>query len=154
MLIEDIYHPKVKTISTSDSVLEAVQKMEKDNINAFIVVDDNESVVGVLSLQDIAGATVPRQFRQNIRMAAAMYKVGFFTEMSQKIKSWPVSKVMRRDFVQVSLRDNIMAITADFLNNDLYIVPVIEKGKLIGIVTRTEIRDALLYGMRKNPDED
>lgn len=54
---------------------------------------------------------------------------------------------MRRDFIQVSLEDNIMSITADFLKNDLYIVPVVEKGELIGIVTRSEIKKALAAAM-------
>ena len=41
-----------------------------------------------------------------------------------------------------------MAVTADFLKNDLYIVPVVEKGELLGVVTRSEIKKALAYGMR------
>lgn len=56
----------------------------------------------------------------------------------------------------VSLHDNIMAITADFLKNDLYLVPVLENGQLVGVVTRTEIKKALLYGMRdvtQEPEE-
>jgi predicted transcriptional regulator len=55
---------------------------------------------------------------------------------------------MRKEFVSVSLHDNIMAVTADFLKNDLYIVPVIDKGAIIGVVTRSEIKKALIYGMR------
>ena len=160
MLIADIYHSKPKTFPHTASIAEALEELNKDHINALIVVDskNKEKVLGVLSLQDIAAATIPRQFRKNIRMAAAMYRKGFFTLMCQKLKDQPISTVMRKEFVWVSLDDNIMAVTADFLNNDLYIVPVIEKGKLIGLVTRTEIKKALTYGMRntsleKNPEK-
>lgn len=124
-----------------------MQELIKDEINGLIVVQD-DTVKGVISLQDIAAATVPAQFRDNIHMAAAMYRRGFFSENAQAIKNKPVTEIMRKNFVAVSLHDNIMAITADFLKNDLYIVPVIEQGKLIGIITRTEIKKALAYGMR------
>jgi len=82
-------------------------------------------------------------------MAAAMYKQGFFTEMCQQLKDKPVTEVMRKEFISVDLDDNIMAVTADFLKNDLYLVPVLQKGKLLGVITRTEIKKALLYGMRE-----
>jgi len=111
------------------------------------------NVVGVLSLQDIAAATVPTQFKNNINMVAAMYKKGFFTEMCQQIKHKTAKALMRKNFVSVGLDDNIMAITADFLYNDLYVVPVIENKKLIGVVTRSEIKKALRYGMRDEPTE-
>ncbi len=147
MLISDIYHPHPKTIYDKRTVVDALKELIENEVNGLIVLGDDKQVVGVLSLQDIAAATVPPQFRKNIGMAAAMYRKGFFSEMCQAIKDKPVKEIMRKDFVQVSLEDNIMAVTADFLKNDLYIVPVIDKKKLIGVVTRTEIKSALIYGM-------
>ncbi|MBP9819634.1 CBS domain-containing protein [Candidatus Woesebacteria bacterium] len=147
MLISEIYHKKVKTISDNYSIRDALKELIEDKINGLVVVDKNKQVVGVLSLQDIAAATLPRQFRQNINMAAAMYKKGFFHEMCTEIMDDPVKKFMRKSFVSVDLDDNIMAVIADFLRNDLYIVPVINKKKLVGIVTRSEIKKALAYGM-------
>ncbi len=149
MLISEVYHPYPKTLNEEVTILDALAILLREKVNALIVINSKKEVIGILSLQDIAAATVPRQFRKNVRMAAAMYKRGFFTEMCQQIKDLPVSKIMRKDFVSVDMDDNIMSITADFLKNDLYVVPVIEGKKLMGVVTRTEIKKALLYGMRK-----
>jgi predicted transcriptional regulator len=80
-------------------------------------------------------------------MAAAMYKQGFFHEMCAEIKDQSVTKIMRKNFEWVSLEDHILSITAEFLRGDLYIVPVIENKELIGVVTRSEIKRALAYGM-------
>jgi len=148
VLIRDIYHQNPKTISSTATVKEAIEMLLSNRINGLIVIDADKKVHGVVSLQDIAAATIPRQFKHNIRMAAAMYKPGFFTDMCQALRDNPVTSVMRKEFVSVSLTDNIMAITADFLKNDLYLVPVLEKKKLIGIVTRSEIKRAIAYGMR------
>lgn len=148
MLISELYNENVITIKKSATVAESLKLFLSKKINGLVVVDEKDVVVGVLALQDIAAATIPRQFRYNIQMAAAMYRKGFFSESSEAIKDEPIEKFMRKNFTIVSLSDNIMAVTADFLKNDLYIVPVIEKGKLIGIVTRSEIKKALAYGMR------
>lgn len=148
MLISEIYHPHPKTLRSDTTIGEAVDELMKDELNALVVVDAKGKVIGVLSLQDIAAATIPRQFRKNVRMAAAMYKRGFFTEMCQQLKDQPVTLVMRKEYIWVDFHDNIMAVVADFLKNDLYLVPVIEKGKLVGVITRTEIKKALHYGMR------
>lgn len=154
MLISEIYRPNPITVTGSVTAREALGILIKNKFNGLVVVDSHNKVLGVLSLQDIAAATVPSQFKKNIRMAAAMYKRGFFTEMCQQIKDMPVSKIMRKDFVSVTLSENIMAVTADFLKNDLYIVPVVEKKELVGIITRSEIKKALLYGMRDLKDEE
>lgn len=153
MLISEIYHKNPITIPDTQTVEQALTVLVQLRVNAVIVVDQNKKVVGVLSLQDIAAATVPRQFKKNVRMAAAMYKKGFFTSMCQEIRTKSVKTIMRKNFVSVSMQDNIMAVTADFLFNDLYVVPVIERGELQGIVTRSEIKKALLYGMRDQSGE-
>lgn len=147
MLIADIYHHTAVTIEDSATVVEALRLCIKQKVNGLIVMNAKDQVIGVLSVQDIAAATIPSQFRQNLGMAAAMYKKGFFHEMCHEIRDFPITKIMRKQFEYVNLHDNIMAITAEFLKNDLYIVPVIEKGELLGVVTRSEIKAALAYGM-------
>lgn len=149
MLIKEIYHPDPVTIPDDYTVKKAMQVIHKKRINGLIVVDkkDKNKVKGVLAVQDVAAATVPHQFKKNLGMAAAMYKKGFFHEMCDAIKDQPVTKIMRKNFEWVSLEDHILAITAEFLRGDLYIVPVIEDHKLVGVVTRSEIKKAIIYGM-------
>lgn len=149
MLIREIYHENPITVKEDCTVKEALKVIVSKRVNGVIVVDNTNpnKVKGVLAIQDIAAATIPRQFRKNLGMAAAMYKKGFFHEMCAEIKDLSVTKIMRKNFEQVSLDDHIMAITAEFLRGDLYIVPVVENKKLVGVVTRSEIKKALLYGM-------
>lgn len=148
MLIKDIYHKHPVTVPEDLTVKEALKTIISKRINGLIVMSkDGEKVVGVLAIQDIAAATIPRQFKNNLGMAAALYKKGFFHKMCQEIEDLPIKKIMRKNFEFVTLEDNIMAITAEFLRGDLYIVPVIENKELIGIITRSEIKKALAYGM-------
>lgn len=151
MLIEQIYNPHPRVISDATTVAEAIAQMDEDLHNGYIVLDDIGHVVGILTIQDVAAAIIPKQFRQNISLASGMYKKGFFHEMCADIKDFPVKKIMRKDFTTVTLDDNIMVVIADFLENDVYLVPVVnDESELIGIVTRTEIKKALANGMLHN----
>lgn len=149
MLLKDIYNANPRTIISNTLIKDALTRMVTDRLNGYLVVDENGKLKGILSLQDIAAATVPKQFQQNIHMAAAMYREGMFKEACKAIQDKPVSSIMRRKFTTVSLDANVMVVAADFLQNDLYIVPVIEKGNLIGVVTRSQIKKALLESMKE-----
>jgi CBS domain-containing protein len=147
MLIEKIYHPHPETVNENETIEHAVREMLTTPYNGFIVINNKDNVVGVLSLQDIAAAAVPDEFKTNISLPLAMYKKGFFRDICTELKDKKIKDIMRKTFTQVTPQTNILAVTADFLKNDLYIVPVIENNKLIGIVTRTEIKKALALEM-------
>ncbi len=147
MIISEVYHPQVTTIKPDNTIAEALEGIIDSVHNGYIVTDNTDTVVGVLSLQDIAAAVVPDEFEENPNLSLAMYKKGFFHERCQEIKGKKVKEIMRTNFIKVTLNTNILAVTADFLKNDLYIVPVIDQNKLVGIVTRTEIKKALALGM-------
>jgi len=147
MLISEIYHPDPVTINSEESIENAIKRMFDQVYNGFVVCDGTGQVVGVLSLQDIAAATIPPEFQHNTNLSIAMYKKGFFQERCIEIKQKKVKDLMRTDYIEVTFETNIMAITADFLKNDLYIVPVFNQKKLVGIITRTEIKKALARGM-------
>lgn len=147
MLISEIYHHEPWTISPDKTVKEAMVELIKDGCNGLVVTNEDTKVVGVLAIQDIAAATIPHEFRDNMNLAAAMFKKGFFREMCEDLSGKLVKDVMRTEYVDVNLETNIMAVMADFLQNDLYLVPVVEDGKLLGIVSRSDIKRALAERM-------
>lgn len=150
MLIQSIYHKNPITISEDTTVGEAIGLLSDHKFNGLLVLDNNKQVVGVLSLQDIAAATIPYEMRQHLNLAAAMFKPGYFNEASNELKNQKVKSIMRKDFIKVTPQSSIMEIMADFLKNDLYIVPVYENDLLAGIITRSEIKQALATAMGVN----
>jgi predicted transcriptional regulator len=154
MLIEEIYNPRPRTISADKTIGEAVHSMFEQCCNGYIVVDKRDHVVGILSLQDVAGKLLPPEFRENTHMTQAMYRKGFFEELCQEIKGRSVADVMRTDFISVDLKADILTVLSDFLQNDLYIIPVIEQDHLIGVLTRTEVRKAIVKGMDSSSTQD
>lgn len=147
MLVADIYNTNISPVQEEMTVQEVVEFLIEKHFNGVVVEDEKGKVVGVLSLQDIAAAIVPEEMQDNLALAEAMYKPGFFKEQCQAIKDTKVKNIMRKDVIMAHLETPILEIAADFLKNDLYIVPVIDGDKAIGIVTRSEIKTALAKGM-------
>jgi CBS domain-containing protein len=147
MNIGHIYKKNPLSINENKSIEEALAILNTHRFNGLLVVNDKEKVVGIISLQDIAGAVVPEEMRTNTNLAASMFKEGFFQERCQEIKDQPIKKYMRKDFTKVTPESSVMEILADFLHNDLYIIPVYEHDKLVGVITRSEIRDVLTEAM-------
>lgn len=135
------------TVLENATVMVALKKMKEEDCNSLCVLSEKGKLVGIITLQDIAGATVPPEFVENSSMSDAMFKPGFFSEQSRALADKPIKKIMRTQFVTVTPESHIMTITADFLNNDLYNVPVLKEGHLVGVLTRTDIRDALYAAM-------
>lgn len=147
MLVADIYNTDITPIQESMTVEEALEFLIKKHFNGVVVLNKAEQVAGVLSLQDIAAAIVPEEIRENSVLAEAMYKPDFFREQCHAMRHKKVKDIMRADVVKATPETDVMEIIAEFLNNDLYIVPVVDGEKAIGIVTRSEIKSALAKGM-------
>jgi predicted transcriptional regulator len=143
MLVKDIYRKNPVSMKENATVKDAIALFLERKSNGVLVTDHNNHLVGVLSLQDIVSAIVPVEMKENSNLANSMYKESFFKDATQEIANKPVKDVMRKDFFKASLETNVMEIAADFLVNDLYIVPVLEGKELIGVVSRSELKYAI-----------
>jgi CBS domain-containing protein len=152
MLVKNIYNQNPTVVKDDLTVKQAVNLLLKNRFNGLLVTDKNNQLVGILSLQDIVGAIVPVDIQEHISLANAMYKEGFFQEMCQEIGEKNIKELMRKEYFSVSPDTSVMEIAADFLKNDLYIVPVMQDKKLVGIVTRSEIKKALATSMGLHRD--
>lgn len=142
MKVDSIYHRDPVSIPSSVSVRETLEVMLKHSVNSLVVMDDN-IIRGIITTEDIARAVVPDEFENNTGMADAMYKPHFFEELCVQLGERPITAVMRTDYLSVSPTSPVITVAADFLKNNLYVVPVIENEKLVGIVTRTQILNAI-----------
>lgn len=147
MKIDSIYHRDPVTISSTTTLHDALETMLEIGTNS-LVVKDNQTVSGIVTTEDIARAVVPDEFEVNTGMADALYKPHYFEEVCIEIGKKDVSTVMRTDYLSVSPGSHVMTVAAYFLKNNLYVVPVIEHGNLIGIVTRTQILHAIAHALK------
>ena len=117
MHVEQILKSKgsdVVTARTSETVAQATIRMEANAIGALVIVDDEEVPVGILSERDIAHG---------------------INEYGPHLSATPISLLMSGDVVTCRPGDLIADIMATMTERRIRHLPVIDNGKLAGLVS-------------------
>ncbi|TNF51162.1 MAG: CBS domain-containing protein [Deltaproteobacteria bacterium] len=104
----------VKSVVADHSVAEAHQILSRYNINAIPVLSKDE-VVGIISRQLVDKAVY------------------------HGLQEQPVSEIMTSDFQQVSPQTPVAALKMLFVESNQRFAPVVEEGRLMGAITRTDL---------------
>ena len=127
MLVQQILKSKgndgVITVTPDTPVSEAANILAERRIGGLIVSADGETVAGILSERDIV-------------RALAVRGAGCMTET--------ISEMMTRNPVYCSTQDTSDAVLAHMTDGRFRHVPVVEDGKLVGIVTIGDVVKARL----------
>ena len=123
MKIRDILRHKghdVVTASTGDSILQAVRVLVDHNIGGVVVVEGGE-VIGILTERDI------------LRLVASK---------PDELQALEVGQVMTRNVIKLAPDDDLAHIMEVMTENRIRHLPVIEEGRLAGIVTIGDVVNA------------
>ncbi|OZY84443.1 CBS domain-containing protein [Cellvibrio mixtus] len=123
ILVKDYMQSNVQAIPASASVREVVEHLLKWNVTGAPVVDQQHRVIGFVSEQDCI---------------KDMLNSAFYAEESDS-----VARIMRRDVLSVTPDTSIVEIAETMLGNKPKNYPVIEHGKLVGLINRRHILNAL-----------
>lgn len=156
MLVKNIMTKKVVTLKPDESLKEVALKFSEHNISGAPVVDDENHVVGILSETDIMN-TLERSGREvkMVYLSPALSMVGLSfketpsdkkaEEIFKDVGDIKVSEMMKRNVKTVAPDDQVKAVIDIVASGKINRVPVVEDGKLVGIVTRGDI----IRGMSK-----
>jgi CBS domain-containing protein len=110
----------VVTVSYIESIAKAVSLLSENNIGALVVTDELEKVVGIISERDI------------VRLAAR----------ESQFQLTLVSDVMTRDVIVGVPEDDIMSVAHMMTEKRFRHIPVLDAGRLIGIISIGDILKA------------
>ena len=123
LYVKDYMQANVQAISVSADVREVVAHLLKFSLSGAPVVDANNTLVGFVSEQDCM---------------KDMLNSSFYREETALVTS-----IMRTDVLTVSPDASILEIAETMLGNKPKIYPVVDAGKLVGLITRRMILQAL-----------
>jgi len=120
--IQDIMSRETVTATTEDTVFSAAKKMSENNVSCVIVVDD-ERVIGILTDKDVLKGVAKhdREFRR-LR----------------------VEERMSRPVEVVSPESSVIEAGKTLETRGIKRLPVVEAGRLVGVVTQTDIARGLI----------
>jgi len=126
------------TISPDQTIPDAHEIMTKNNIRRLPVVKDGK-LVGVVSNLDITRATPS--------MATSLS----INELTYILAKTKISKVMTKNPITISPNALLEEAAILMRDNSVSFLPVVENGKLVGIITESDIFDSFieLLGFRE-----
>ena len=126
------------TISPDQTIPDAHEIMTKNNIRRLPVVKDGK-LVGVVSNLDITRATPS--------MATSLS----INELTYILAKTKISKVMTKNPITISSNALLEEAAILMRDNSVSFLPVVENGKLVGIITESDIFDSFieLLGFRE-----
>jgi acetoin utilization protein AcuB len=133
MNVEQRMTKSVMTIKPKDSLRHARERMAKSRINQLPVVV-NDKLVGIVTDRDVRDA-----YPSSLRLFHGK-------DLDEFGESHTVEAIMTYNVVTVSPQTPLLEAAQQLRRRRFGALPVVEEGKLVGIITRGDLLDALLAG--------
>lgn len=145
MKIRDVMHAPVLTLECNTSYEDAAKFLRDNNISGCPVINEVDSIIGMISDKDLYKVLYP--YYNSFYKSPEDY-TDFEGRESKidEIKRNPIERFMTRELVSAKPDDPIMKAGGIMLARGIHRMPVIdEKGNLVGIVTRRDIYQKIIY---------
>ena len=113
--VKEIMNPNIVSLGSDATVKEASELMAAQKIGSIVILDKNEPV-GIITERDFATKIMLKPYSADTK----------------------VSEVMSSPVVHISSNQSVADVIDIMANKEIRKVPVIDEGKVIGIVTGTE----------------
>ena len=120
---KDIMQSSLITVKQDTPVIEAINILGQNKITGLPVVDDDMNLVGLVSEKDVLGIAY--------RLLADI--------VGSTMDTQNVGDIMTKDVISFCIDDNLADICQCFINKPFRRVPVIDNGKIVGIISRKDI---------------
>ena len=123
MKVEQVMSRDVSVVNTQDSIDEAAKRMKDLNVGSVPVCDENNSPIGIVTDRDVA-----------IRAVSNGYS-----------SSENVEQIMTSEVISVHPEDDIHKAARIMGENQVRRLPVVENGKIVGIVSIGDLAVRNIY---------
>ncbi len=144
----DVMTTDVVTFAPHEPIVEAMQRLVDNGVDAGPVVDDDGKVVGMLSTGDLIVQESALHAPTVINILGGLFELPgsrkkFEKELEQAV-AVDVEDAMSPDPITCGPDDTVEAVATLMHDNDISRVPVVEDGQLVGIVARGDILRAII----------
>ena len=149
MNASDVMASAVITVKPDATVQEAAQLMLANRVSGLPVVDDSANLVGIVSEGDLlrrapegtwpkAWGPPPRRGWAKLLMAPEELDAEYVTAHGRQVRD-----IMTRDVISAVPEASITDVATLMVHHRIKRVPIIENGRVLGIVSRANVVEAL-----------
>jgi acetoin utilization protein AcuB len=141
MYVGRIMHTRLVTVPPDTSLRKAKEIIEEKRINHLLVVKKSGDLVGLVSDRDV---------KQSWASPATTLSVH---ELNYLLTQLTVEAIMVKKIITISPGTTIERAAYIMQKNRINALPVIESGKLVGIITSTDVMEVLLRSIGFDDEE-
>lgn len=143
MKVRTVMGTRIQMVSPKTTYEEAAKIMDQYKISGLPVVEKNGTLVGMISEKDLFRALYPRYEYYAADPEAYRDREAQENEI-ETIRKNPVELYMSRNVLTIEPDAPILKAGGLMLARGFHRLPVVDNGKLVGIVTREDIYGAVL----------
>jgi CBS domain-containing protein len=145
--VKDIMTRELITISPETEIVHATKLLLENRINGVPVTDETGKLVGILCQSDLIAQQkklpIP-SFFTFLNGLIPMTSMKQIEKQVQKITATTVAQAMMKNPVTVQPDTDIEEVAALMVDNNFHTIPVMDGGKLVGIVGKEDILRTLM----------
>lgn len=145
MLIKEIMTIDPIYIREDADMRRAAEIISIAELSDIMVVDGDKNFVGVVSEGDLLRAVLPN-FDEVIEAGGTLADVfTFFVRKGQDLANYPISPIVIKNSITLKLDDEAAQAATIMIEKQIRCLPVLDKGKLVGTLSRADICSAIIY---------
>ena len=139
-VLSSLMQTEVFTVNENANALDALRLFAEKEISGAPVLDNNGNLCGFVSDGDIIGTLAHQDatFTSFYSYTIDSNEQGF-EEKANALIDMSVGSIATRNVLTVNLQDDMRTVCATLAQHHLKKAPVMDKGKMVGIVNRTDI---------------
>ncbi|GAB4020120.1 MAG: CBS domain-containing protein [Bdellovibrio sp.] len=144
MKAKDFMTKDVITCKLNDKVRDAALIMTKKRISIIPVVNDQNCLQGIITISDFIGRqiNIPHALVSIKRLLGQNFYRIDIHDIFKKAQDYTLDQVMTRKLAVVHPDTSLNGVVNTMIEKGHKRLPVVEKGKLVGIITRKDIARA------------
>lgn len=134
MKIKDVMIPDLTSVSENTTIKEALKILNMQRLFGLPVVDNEQNVIGIITESDITRTCLPGYYKE-LQNSSFLPDFNQFSKQAKKIAHLPVKEFMNRKVYTIEENTSRTEAANLLFRKHLRILPVVRKGKLVGILT-------------------
>ncbi len=137
-----------EVLADAATVADAVALVVAAGVSDVMVVAEDGRFVGVLSEGDVLRAALPDL--EEIRSAGGRMADAFdlFVKRAEQLGALPIAPLIIREPLVLAPDDHVAACAVVLIERFIHRLPVVDEGRLVGVVSRHDLCRALIAGTR------
>ncbi len=146
MLVKKIMSKKPICLKPNDTLEKALKLMAKNNIGGCPVINDKKNVIGIVTQTDIlriidvhSQINTSKDFLPLIFAVIKGEEYKIVKDALKEIIKMKIKKFMNKNVVTINEDDDVYTAARLMNSKDIERLPVVKKGKIVGMLTRKDL---------------